>query len=397
MALTQVSTNGVKDGSLLNADINASAAIAKSKIETLINNNADNRVITGSGTANTLNAESNVVIDSSGNVGIGTTSPDSLLHVYGASTAFAKIETGDGSTNPIIMHKNPDRTWHAGLRGDTSDSYVIRDATATANRLVIDSSGKVGIGTTSPSSFDADGDDFVVSTSGHTGITINSGSAGSTSRGSIYFAEGTAGDNDKTRGAIQYQHGDDFMRFTTNAAERMRIDSSGNLLIGGTVTEAQGALTLEPNRDDGAGRITFNRANTTAVSVVVEFQNNNSQVGVINHDHTSCGIFTTSDYRAKENVLSISDGITRLKTLKPYKFNFIADATKTVDGFFAHEVQSVVPEAITGTKDEVDSDNNPVYQAIDQSKLVPLLTAALQEAVTKIETLETKVAALEAA
>ena len=66
----------------------------------------------------------------------------------------------------------------------------------------------------------------------------------------------------------------------------------------------------------------------------------------------------------KENVTAISDGITRLKTLKPYRFNFKADADTTVDGFFAHEV-TAVPEAISGTKDEVDSDNNPVYQGID--------------------------------
>ena len=83
--------------------------------------------------------------------------------------------------------------------------------------------------------------------------------------------------------------------------------------------------------------------------------------------------------------------------LAPKRFNFIVDADTTVDGFLAHEVQTVVPEAITGEKDAVDSDNNPVYQGIDQSKLVPLLTAALQEAVAKIEVLETKVAALEAA
>ena len=104
---------------------------------------------------------------------------------------------------------------------------------------------------------------------------------------------------------------------------------------------------------------------------------------------------TSSDYRLKENISAISDGITRLKTLKPYRFNFKEDS-KIVDGFFAHEV-TAVPEAITGTKDEVDSNGNPKYQAIDQSKLVPLLTAALQEAVAKLEVLETKVAALEAA
>jgi hypothetical protein len=87
-----------------------------------------------------------------------------------------------------------------------------------------------------------------------------------------------------------------------------------------------------------------------------------------------------------------SDGITRLQQLKPSRFNFIADPAKTVDGFLAHEAQAVVPECVTGEKDAVDDDGNPVYQGIDQSKLVPLLTAALQEAIGRIETLEGMVA-----
>ena len=130
-------------------------------------------------------------------------------------------------------------------------------------------------------------------------------------------------------------------------------------------------------------------SNTTAIM----FRTNGSSVGTINFNNSITMYNTSSDYRLKENEVSISDGITRLKTLKPYRFNFKGESA-TVDGFFAHEV-TAVPEAISGTKDEVDSDDNPVYQGIDQSKLVPLLTAALQEAVAKIETLEAKVAALE--
>ena len=136
-----------------------------------------------------------------------------------------------------------------------------------------------------------------------------------------------------------------------------------------------------------------------------------SSVGGIKITNSAVEFNTSSDYRLKENVVSISDGITRLKTLKPSRFNWIADSTNTpIDGFIAHEVSSVVPEAISGTKDAVitqaliDSGDapdgkvgDPIYQEIDQSKIVPLLTAALQEAIAKIETLETKVAALEAA
>jgi hypothetical protein len=99
------------------------------------------------------------------------------------------------------------------------------------------------------------------------------------------------------------------------------------------------------------------------------------------------------DYRLKENVTPVTDGITRLQQLRPSRFNFIADPAKTVDGFIAHEAQAVVPECVTGTKDEVDADGNPIYQGIDQSKLVPLLTAALQEAIAKIEALEARLTA----
>ena len=132
--------------------------------------------------------------------------------------------------------------------------------------------------------------------------------------------------------------------------------------------------------------------------IAVRFLNSGgTQAGRIDVGQSTTAYVTSSDYRLKENATSISDGISRLKTLKPYQFNWIAEKGQPkVDGFFAHEVTSAVPEAITGTKDEVDSDNNPVYQGIDQSKLVPLLTAALQEAIAKIEVLETKVAALEA-
>ena len=104
---------------------------------------------------------------------------------------------------------------------------------------------------------------------------------------------------------------------------------------------------------------------------------------------TSVSYNTSSDYRLKENVIDIADGISRVKQLAPKRFNFIVDADRTVDGFLAHEAQAVVPEAVTGEKDGEE------MQGIDQSKLVPLLTAALQEAIAKIESLETRIAALE--
>ena len=104
-----------------------------------------------------------------------------------------------------------------------------------------------------------------------------------------------------------------------------------------------------------------------------------SVVGSINIDSSSTAYATSSDYRLKENVDYTWDATTRLKQLKPARFNFIIDANTTVDGFLAHEAQAVVPNSVTGTKDEVDEDGVAVMQSIDNSKLVPLLVKTIQE------------------
>ena len=104
---------------------------------------------------------------------------------------------------------------------------------------------------------------------------------------------------------------------------------------------------------------------------------------------------SSSDYRMKQDVVDITGAIDRVKSFKPKRFKWKEDPTHTVDGFLAHEAATVVPESVTGEKDAVDENGDPKYQVIDQSKLVPVLTAALKEAIAKIETLETKVAALE--
>ena len=115
---------------------------------------------------------------------------------------------------------------------------------------------------------------------------------------------------------------------------------------------------------------------------------NGTNTGDIRINGSTTSYNSYSDYRLKENVVPLTDPITRLKTLKPYRFNFIASPDITLDGFFAHEVSPAVAEAVGGDKDDVDTDGNVVPQALDMAKLVPLLTASLQEAITKIETLE---------
>jgi hypothetical protein len=200
--------------------------------------------------------------------------------------------------------------------------------------------------------------------------------------------------------------------------------------VGITSSVTSGSEGVEIRGD--YGYIKTGRNDTGSVGHML-FYNPNGNVGSITTTGSSTQYNTSSDYRLKENVTDITDATTRLKQLNPVRFNFIADADTTVDGFLAHEVQDIVPEAISGTKDGMrdeeyevtpaveatyDDDGNilteevpavmgtrsvPDYQGIDQGKLVPLLVKSLQEALTKIDEqslkigeLETRIASLEA-
>jgi len=157
--------------------------------------------------------------------------------------------------------------------------------------------------------------------------------------------------------------------------------------------------------DDGPVHIgTYNERSVTlnlmgpggTTGQMVRFNFNGAAKGSITYNGTGIAYNTSSDYRLKENVVALSGAKDRLNQLRPYRFNFIYKADQTVDGFLAHEAQEVVPEAITGIKDATFADGSPDYQGIDQSKLVPLLTAALQEAFAEIAALTARVETLEA-
>ena len=200
-------------------------------------------------------------------------------------------------------------------------------------------------------------------------------------------------------------------------AERMRLTSTGRLLLG-TTDDVDQAMRIKVDGSSPTYGIKIHNSKTSSTRNFIEFGVNSSfsPVGSIKSNGSSTSYNTSSDYRLKENVVTDWDATTRLKQLKPSRFNFKINKDQTVDGFLAHEVSSIVPEAVTGEKDamtkevlyvdedkipegkkvgdvKTPSDINP--QGIDQSKLVPLLTKALQESLARIETLEAKVTALE--
>jgi len=177
-----------------------------------------------------------------------------------------------------------------------------------------------------------------------------------------------------------------YLSLLTSNTERMRIDSSGGISKNGSFSYSGTSDDFYWNTGTG-DRFRFH-SGTTASRDLLGFSNPNGVVGSIETNGSSTNYLTSSDYRLKENVTADWDATTRLKQLNPVRFNFIADADTTVDGFLAHEVQSVVPEAIRGTKDEVDEDGNPVMQGMDQSKLVPLLVKTILELEARITALE---------
>jgi hypothetical protein len=312
----------------------------------------------------------------------------------------------------------------ASTGGTFSGSVAVTgDLTVDTNTLYVDSTNnRVGVGTASPSNpFQVGTSDLIVDSSGNllVGTTTSSSNDFSVqmngSGGRISAATGTNSNSFRfanTNTTSEWSFGTnspgianagDYMaigRLPSGGswAEAMRIQSNGATMIGTTAQNGNEGLTVTPSSggsNSGAAQIYFNRSTTAGTTYALVFNNASTAVGNINYTNTTTTYATSSDHRLKENVTDVTDGITRVKQLEPKRFNFIADPDKTVDGFLAHEAQAVVPEAVTGTHNEVDDDGNAVMQGIDQSKLVPLLTAALKESISKIEALEARLDALE--
>lgn len=297
-------------------------------------------------------------------VGIGTASPDSNHKLEVASTGTAEAGIRSGNTSEAILNFGRTNDRLRGRIAYNNSSEYMAFWTNQGEKVRLTSAGRLGIGTNSPAQL----------------LHVNS--TGNVAAAQIQGASHTAKISTDGAGTIFGTTTNGYMLLATNNAERMRLDSSGNLLVGTTTVGGNG-FTFETN-----GFATFARASGAAQSMI-GFKNGGSFVGEIRTSTTATAYLTSSDHRLKENVTADWDATTRLKQLNPVRFNFIADADTTVDGFLAHEVQDIVPEAITGTHNEVDDEGNPVYQGIDQSKLVPLLVKTIQE-------LEARIAALEA-
>ena len=283
----------------------------------------------------------------------------------------------------------------SGIDLSTNDQIILKTANTTA--ITVDSSQNVthAGNLTVSGAFTSQGID---DNANNTAIAIDSNEDFTITKQGFNTTSLTfANTSNSTVGAIKYDHASGRMLIDVHGSERIRIHATGATSFG--TTDASPFTTSEGHvvaLNDGVryGGL-FGCANIGNRDAIA-FVNTNGFVGSIKTNGSSTSYNTSSDYRLKENVSDMTGAIDRVKQLLPKRFNFIADDTNTlVDGFLAHEAQTVVAEAVSGTHDEVDDDGNAIMQGIDQAKLVPLLTGALKEAIAKIEALETRITALE--
>lgn len=355
-------------------------------------------------------------------LGIGTASPSYILDVTGAASEIGKFKRSTAGTTEVLIDTSGSGDARLVFADNGTDSYAIgRDNTngdfviaasgalGTSNLINIESTGNVGIGTSSPISY-----------SGRTMLTID----GSTQGGGIAL---TTGGTLKSRFLLDnsdvfyiQQTANAAMVFDTNATERMRIASDGEIqMFGGNSVQSNytGANQCIGVYSSSIAAFAISRASVNAGLYVsstdagsgnvdfISFHTGTTERARLKWTGSTISLANTSDYRLKENVIDLQNATERLNGLRPVQFDWI-DNGSTSEGFIAHEVSDYLPNAVSGTKDEVwleedcideneDKVGQPKYQQIHREEFIPLLVKALQESNAKIAELEARIETLE--
>jgi hypothetical protein len=245
----------------------------------------------------------------------------------------------------------------------------------------IDSSGNVGIGTSSPSQ------PLTVKASAASNIAIRILNS-SNNQGGIQFTD----DPVTTGQASITSSTSNNLIFGTNAAERMRIDSSGNLLVNTTSTLGTTWINLNGVTSTKNGIGIKNGTDTGTIYSLFVYNSSSSLIGSINNNGSATSFTTSSDYRLKENIAPMTGALEKVAQLKPVTYKWKSTGEES-QGFIAHELAEVCPDAVTGEKDAVDKEGNPKYQGVDTSFLVATLAAAIQELKAELDVVKATVEA----
>jgi hypothetical protein len=295
----------------------------------------------------------------SGNV-LGVTTADNPA----AGRDFIRFTRTGGGTAGSIEYSEANSI---GLTATTAALFKI----GGSEQMRLTSTG-LGIGTSSP------GAKLDVSNSGVSQIAIRN-TSGTTKNTQLIYAD-SGGNKWQVGMDVATNNGSTMFQwyYAPNAVSYLNLDSSGNLLVGTTSVAGAGGFSVSPNASVGAASIYFNRATSTSNSFVLDFRNAASTIGYIAYNNTTVTYATSSDYRLKNTIAPMTGALAKVALLKPCTYKWNADGSDG-EGFIAHELAEVVPQAVTGQKDAVDEEGNPKYQGIDTSFLVATLTAAIQE------------------
>mgnify|MGYP003146145800 FL=1 len=399
----------VGSGKSIIADLSSGGTTRTAEIEFYNSSDGSMRLSTNNSSTGGINfytqGTEKLRISKNGNVGIGTTSPDEILHIAKSSgDTIMAVEANDGNAalyltsagtnkdNRIVIGNAKDLKFEAQASG--SGQGQGQDPTATATTVMtLTNGGNLALGTNAP---------IEVSSTANW-LTLDSDSGSSVSGGIVHAIDGTSK-------AVQYIFGSNVLydaksgighQFTVNnGSEVMRMDTASRMLVGKT-SSGLGVEGVEFNtsshftnftreRNSAGGTIAqFNRTGSADGSVIT-FYRSGSEVGSITVTSSATAFNTSSDYRLKENIKPLSSALDRISKIKPSTFNFIDTPDESVDGFIAHELAEVVSYAVSGEKDGINEDGNPIYQGVDHSKLVPLLVGAIQELKAEIEQLKNK-------
>jgi hypothetical protein len=388
--MTQAS-NLAKGGSNFNADGDLSLTTGVTGTLPVANGGtgvttlASGRIPYGAGTS-ALASSSTFVFDGT-NLGVGTTTPTAPLDITSSTAGYMNITGGSssGQGSFIRFRKSATDVGYLGtssavLGDSTSDFLMYADGARNSvfwtngqERMRIDSSGNVGIGTTSPT--DTSGFGKCLDIRSSTGAAIYLRDSDDTTNDTFIIGR------DNADSYLNSASGN--ILFFNAGAERMRIDNSGNVLIGKTASNTGTVgfqFILADNKiavgaSDGASAL-FNR--NTSDGAVVQFARSGSVVGSVSVTASATAYNTSSDYRLKENILPMTGALATVAQLKPVTYKWKSTG-ENGQGFIAHELQALVPDCVSGEKDAVDENGNPEYQGIDTSFLVATLTAAIQE------------------
>jgi hypothetical protein len=350
-----------------------------------------------------------------GNLVVSGTSTLSTTSISSADINAGTIDgTAIGGSTPAAVSATTLNTSGAVVFNDAGADVDFRvESDTVENALFVDgATGNVGIGNTGNSSRKVE----ITQESGQlAGVRVLSGGSGA------YYQMFTGTANTK----IGSSNNTNQIEFHNDSGEAMRIDSSGNLLVGTTaVTNGTSAYGATFEAASNNRRVLLTASSTTVSQILVEFYNPNGAVGSISTNGSATAYNTSSDYRLKENVAPMQGALSKVLELNPVTYTWKVDGSAG-EGFIAHELQAVVPDAVTGEKDATeikqvevspavpatyDEEGNeltpaveavyeerevPKYQGVDSSFLVATLTAAIQELSAKNDALEARIAALE--